>query len=74
MIAIISYDLVSIIAKDFKINLLNCKILQILSASLLDKATIIKLLMKSAYNKVNEHNTNQLVFKLFKVDIVVTVY
>jgi len=64
-VAIITYCLVSIIAKDLKINRSNYEILQILSASLLDKAPINELLMKSDYNNVNEHNTNQLVFSLF---------
>ena len=64
-VAIISYCLVSIIAKDLKINRSIYEILQILSASLLDKTPINELLMKSDYNNVNEHNTNQLVFNLF---------
>jgi transposase len=64
-VAIITYCLVSIIAKDLKINRSNYEILQILSASLLDKLPINELLMKSDYNNVNEHNTNQLVFSLF---------
>jgi hypothetical protein len=64
-IAIITYCLVSIIAKDLKINRSIYEILQILSASLLDKAPVNELLMKSDYNNVNEHITNQLVFNLF---------
>jgi transposase len=64
-VAIITYCLVSIIAKDLKINRSNYEILQILSASLLDKIPVNELLMKSDYNNVNEHNTNQLVFSLF---------
>ena len=64
-IAIITYCLVSIIAKDLKINRSIYEILQILSASLLDKTTVNELLMKSNYNNVNEHITNQLVFNLF---------
>ena len=64
-VAIISYCLVSIIAKDLKINRSIYEILQILSASLLDKTPINELLMKSDYNNINEHNTNQLVFNLF---------
>ena len=64
-VAIISYCLVSIIAKDLKINRSIYEILQILSASLLDKTPINELLMKSDYNNVNERNTNQLVFNLF---------
>ena len=55
----------SIIAKDLKINRSIYEILQILSVSLLDKTTVNELLMKSDYNNVNEHITNQLVFKLF---------
>nr|WP_315159441.1 transposase [uncultured Flavobacterium sp.] len=64
-VAIITYCLVSIIAKDLKINRSIYEILQILSASLLDKTSINELLMKSDYNNVNEHNINQLVFNLF---------
>ena len=64
-VAIVTYCLVSIIAKDLKINRSTYEILQILSASLLDKTSINELLMKSDYNNVNEHNTNQLVFNLF---------
>ncbi|WP_309608790.1 IS4 family transposase [Flavobacterium sp.] len=64
-IAIITYCLVSIIAKELKINRSIYEILQIISASLLDKTPVNELLMKSDYNNVNEHNTNQLVFNLF---------
>ena len=64
-IAIITYCLVSIIAKDLKINRSIYEILQILSASLLDKTPVNELLIKSDYNNVNEHITNQLVFNLF---------
>jgi len=64
-IAIITYCLVSIIAKDLKINRSIYEILQILSASLLDKTPVNELLMKLDYNNVNEHITNQLVFNLF---------
>jgi IS4 transposase len=64
-IAIITYCLVSIIAKDLKINRSIYEILQILLASLLDKTPVNELLMKSDYNNVNEHITNQLVFNLF---------
>ena len=64
-IAIIAYCLVSIIARDLKINRSIYEILQILSVSLLNKTTINELLMKSDYNNVNELNSNQLVFKLF---------
>jgi hypothetical protein len=64
-IAIITYCLVSIIAKELKINRSIYEILQILSASLLDKTPVNELLMKSDYNNVNEHITNQLVFNLF---------
>ena len=63
--AIITYCLVSIIAKDLKINRSIYEILQILSASLLDKTPINELLMKSDYNNVNELDPNQLVFNLF---------
>jgi IS4 transposase len=64
-VAIITYCLVSIIAKDLKINRTTYEILQILSASLLDKTSINELLMKSDYNNINEHADNQLVFNLF---------
>ena len=64
-IAIITYCLVSIIAKDLKINRSIYEILQILSASLLDKTPVNELLMKSDYNNVNELDSNQLVFNLF---------
>ena len=64
-IAIITYCLVSIIAKDLKINRSIYEILQILSASLLDKTPVNELLMKSDYNNINEQITNQLVFNLF---------
>lgn len=64
-VAIITYCLISIIAKDLKINRSIYEILQILSASLLDKTAINELLTKSDYNNINEHNTNQLVFSLF---------
>jgi hypothetical protein len=64
-VAIITYCLVSIIAKDLKINRSNYEILQILSASLLDKVPVNELLMKSDCNNGNENNTNQLVFSLF---------
>jgi transposase len=64
-IAIITYCLVSIIAKELKINRSIYEILQILSASLLDKMPVNELLMKSDYNNVNELDSNQLVFNLF---------
>jgi len=64
-IAIITYCLVSIIAKDLKINRTIYEILQILSVSLLDKTPVNELLMKSDYNNVNELDSNQLVFNLF---------
>ena len=46
-VAIITYCLVSIISKDLKINRSTYEILQILSASLLDKTSINELLMKA---------------------------
>ena len=64
-IAIITYCLVSIIAKDLKINRSIYEILQILSASLLDKTPVNESLMKLDYNNVNKHITKQLVFNLF---------
>ena len=64
-IAIITYCLISIIAKDLKINRSIYEIIQILSASLLDKTPVNELLMKSDYNNFKELNTNQLVFNLF---------
>jgi len=64
-IAIITYCLISIIAKDLKINRSIYEIIQILSVSLLDKTPVNELLMKLDYNNVNEQITNQLVFNLF---------
>lgn len=64
-VAIATYCLVSIVARDLQINRPNYEILQILSASLIDKTPLNELLMKSDYNNVNEQNTNQLVFNLF---------
>lgn len=64
-IAIITYCLVSIIAKDLKINRSIYEILQILSASLLDKIPVNELLMKQDYNNVKELDSNQLEFSLF---------
>jgi len=64
-IAIITYCLISIIAKDLKTNRSIYEIIQILSASLLDKTPVNELLMKSDRNNVNELNANQLVFNLF---------
>ena len=64
-IAIITYCLISIIAKDLKINRSIYEIIQILSVSLLDKTPVNELLMKSDYNNVNKLNNNQLVFNLF---------
>lgn len=64
-IAFISYCLVLIIAKDLKINRSIDEILQILSASLLDKISVNELLMKSYYNNINKHFTRQLVFNIF---------
>ena len=64
-IAIITYCLISIIAKDLKTNRSIYEIIQILSVSLLDKTPVNESLMKSDYNNVNELNTNQLVFNLF---------
>jgi hypothetical protein len=64
-IAIITFCLVSILAKDLKINRTNYEILQILSVSLLDKTAVNELLIKSEYNNVNELDSNQLNFSLF---------
>lgn len=64
-VAIISYCLISIVAKELKINRSNYEILQIISASLLDKTPVNELLRKIDYNNVNEQSTNQLVFNLF---------
>ena len=64
-IAIITYCLVSIIAKDLKINRSIYEILQILSASLLDKTPVNELLMKPDYNNIKELDSNQLEFSLF---------
>jgi len=64
-VAIATYCLVSIVSRDLQINRSNYEILQILSASLIDKTPLNELLMKLDYNNVNEQNTNQLVFNLF---------
>lgn len=64
-VAFITSCLVSIIAKDLKINCSTCEILQILSALLLDKSSINELLVNADCNNVNEHSTNQFVFNLF---------
>ena len=64
-IAIITYCLVSIISKDLKINRSNYEILQILSASLLDKTPINELLMKIDYTKTKDPVCNQLIMSLF---------
>jgi IS4 transposase len=64
-VVIVTYCLVSLIAKDLEINRSTYEILQILSASLLDKTSINELLMKSDYNNVNEYNVSYLVFRLF---------
>ena len=64
-IAIITYCLVSIISKDLKINRSNYEILQILSASLLDKTPVNELLMKIDYKNTKEPLSNQLIMSLF---------
>lgn len=64
-IAIITYCLVSIVAKDLKIDRSIYEILQILSASLLDKTPVNELLEKPDYDNVNEQQNNQLTFSLF---------
>jgi len=64
-IAIITYCLVSIVSKDLKIDRSIYEILQILSASLLDKTPVNELLEKPDYNNTNEQQINQLTFKLF---------
>ena len=64
-IAIITYCLVSIVSKDLKIDRSIYEILQILSASLLDKTPVNELLEKSDYNNANEQQINQLTFRLF---------
>lgn len=64
-VAIISYCLISIVAKELKLKRSIYEILQILSVSLLDKTSVNELLIKKDYSNTNEQNTNQLVFKLF---------
>jgi transposase len=64
-IAIITYCLVSIISKDLKINRSNYEILQILSASLLDKTPVNELLMEIDYKNTKEPISNQLIMSLF---------
>ena len=64
-IAIITYCLVSIVSKDLKINRSNYEILQILSASLLDKTPVNELLMKTDYTNAKEPDYNPLILSLF---------
>jgi transposase len=57
-IAIMTYCLISIIAKDLRINCSIYEIIQILSATLLDKTPVNEMLMKSDFNNANERITN----------------
>jgi hypothetical protein len=56
---------VSIIAKDLKINRSIYEILQILSASLLDKTPVNELLNKYNNTETELQNPNQLILNLF---------
>jgi hypothetical protein len=64
-IAIITYCLVSIVSKELKINRSIYEILQILSASLLDKTPVNELLNKCDYETKEYTNPNQLILSLF---------
>lgn len=64
-IAIITYCLVSIVSKELKINRSIYEILQILSASLLDKTPLNELLNKCDYENKETKNPNQLILSLF---------
>jgi len=64
-IAIITYCLVSIVSKELKINRSIYEILQILSASLLDKTPLNELLNKYDYENKESTNPNQLILNLF---------
>jgi len=64
-IAIITYCLVSIVSKELKINRSIYEILQILSASLLDKTPVNELFNKFDYGTKEYTNPNQLILNLF---------
>ena len=64
-IAIITYCLVSLISKELKINRSIYEILQILSASLLDKTSVNELLNKYNNTETELQNPNQLILNLF---------
>ncbi len=63
--AIITYCLVSIVSKELKINRSIYEILQILSASLLDKTPLNELLNKFDNENKEYTNPNQLILNLF---------
>ena len=63
--AIITYCLVSIVSKELKINRSIYEILQIISASLLDKTPLNELLNKCDYENKETTNSNQLILSLF---------
>jgi len=58
--AIIAYCLVAIIGNKLKVDRTIYEILQILSISLLDKASVREILIKYDYKNVKEQNNNQL--------------
>jgi hypothetical protein len=64
-IAIITYCLVSIVSKELKINRSIYEILQIISASLLDKTPVNELLNKFNNKETELQNLNQLILNLF---------
>lgn len=64
-IAIITYCLVSIVSKELKINRSIYEILQIISASLLDKTPVNELLNKFNDKEIELQNPNQLILSLF---------
>lgn len=64
-IAIITYCLVSIVSKELKISRSIYEILQIISASLLDKTPVNELLNKFNNKETELQNPNQLILNLF---------
>lgn len=63
--AVIAYCLVAIVGYKLKVDRSIYEILQILSISLLDKASIKEILTKCDYNNVKEQKNNQLIISGF---------
>jgi hypothetical protein len=63
--AIIAYCLVAIVGNKLKVDRRIYEILQILSISLLDKASVKEILTKCDYKDVKELNNNQLIISGF---------